>query len=284
MKKNKNFWLGIVAAAALAAMGCADDENGGQGGSGGSGGSGGAGEMMGFVTVAHLAFDLPAAGATAVDVYVDDATMPAVDDLEYGEKQGPLSLPPGSYKLTITAGDDQTNELLVVDPYVVADGDDNVVVAHRTGDAAAPLGAWVFDNTGDGLAATDARVNVGHGADDNTIDPVNVFTATLDGGGAVDACTAFIDALELGQQTPRPAPATDPEDIAAGTVYLALDPGDAAACEAANTPVGPVALAAGSTYVVVAVDEDTGNANDTDQDLELWAIIDGGDPVGLITP
>ncbi len=62
MGKNRSFWVGIVAAAALAVMGCSDDENGGtagNGGTGGTGGSGGAGEMMGFVTVAHLAPGLP---------------------------------------------------------------------------------------------------------------------------------------------------------------------------------------------------------------------------------
>ncbi len=146
------------------------------------------------------------------------------------------------------------------------------------------LSVFVFDNTGDGLAATDARVNVGHGADDDTIDPVNVFTVTVTGDDppAIDACNILFEELQLGQQTPRDD--QDPEDITAGMVNLALDLGAAADCPTANVvgPVGPVDLVAGSTYVIVAVDEDTANADATDQTIQLWAIIDGADPLGLV--
>jgi len=282
MGKNRSFWVGIVAAAALAVMGCSDDENGGTAGNGGTGGTGGT-PATGNVTAVHLAPEVPSAEDTAVALFVNGEEQTDLGTLEYSQSTGKIALPVGTYESIGVGVPGASDPVVTVGPVDLMEGDDLVVVAHRTGDESL-VDLFVFDNTGDNLAATDARVNVGHGADDDTISPVNVFTVTVTGDDppAVDECTPLFEELLLGEQTPRDD--QDPQDITAGMVTLALDLGAAADCPTENVvgPVGPVDLIAGSTYVIVAVDEDTANADATDQDIQLWAIIDGADPLGLV--
>ena len=110
MKIKKNFWLGVVAALALAAAGCSDDSgSGGTAGMGGNGGMGGMETPMGSITAVHLAPEVPAAGATDVTIYVNGtaaasssrtgcATPRAAASAVYWSARTPVALPANASK------------------------------------------------------------------------------------------------------------------------------------------------------------------------------------------
>ena len=166
MKNHKNFWLGIVAAAALAALGCGDDD------SGGAAGAGGMPMAMANVTAVHLAPDVPSAESTAVALFVDGAEATDLGTLEYSQSTGKIALPVGTYDIGIGLPGGE-GPLLSLDGVELNDGDDLVVVAYRT-NAELPVDVFVFVNSTDGLEAGSGRVFVGHGANDSALDPRRV--------------------------------------------------------------------------------------------------------------
>ena len=275
MNNRKTFWLGIVAAAALAAAGCGDSDSN-TGGSGGSAGNGGEGGMGGSgpsgeatVTAAHLAPEVPAAGDTAVAIYVNGEEVTALGTIEYGESTGRVPLPaPATYDIGIgLAGGD--GPLLELEGVALADGDDIVAVAYRTNEML-PVAVFTYNNSTDGLPDGSGRVFVSHGANDSLLDPVNISL------GEAPDCTTLIEDFAFG--TTEPAAGAANLDLPAATYKVGFDLGGDDAC----AEVGPVdvPVTADVTSIVVAVDEDT---TDESVDPELWAIIDAsGMPVRLI--
>lgn len=271
MIRSKHFWLGIVAAAALAATGCGDDGNGdgGSGGMAGTGGTAGNGGMGGgpsgeaTVLAAHFAPEVPAAGDTAVAIYVNGEEVTALGTLEYGQSTGRVPLPaPATYDIGIglPGGD---GPLLELEGVALEDGDDIAAVAYRTNEEL-PVAVFTYDLSTDGLDSGSGRVFVSHGANDSLLDPVDIIVT--------DACPdPLLDQFAFGTTT-------DPAvDLPAATYDLGfdLDPGDCTA----EVPFG-APVTADVTTIVVAVDEDTADESLSPQ---VWAIVDGSDaPVALI--
>jgi len=279
MNNRKTFWLGIVAAAALAAMGCGDDNgdnsggNGGDAGSGGSAGSGGeagmGGAPMGEATVyaAHLAPGVPTADDTAVAIYVNGEEVEALGTISYGEGTGRVPLPaPATYDIGIgLAGGD--GPLLELEGVMLNDGDDIAAVAYRT-NAELPVAVFTYNLSTEGLADGSGRVFVSHGANDSLLDPVNISL------GADPDCSTLIESFAFGATAPGDG--EDPLDLPADAYPIGFDVADDACPE-----VGPVdvPVTADVTSVVVAVDEDT---TDEALDPQLWAIVDAGPPLAII--
>lgn len=268
MTNKKNFWLGIVAALALATTGCGDDDNGdgGSGGTAGMGGMGG-GPATGSVTAVHLAPEVPMAGMTDVTIYVNGEATELV--VAYGESTGRVDLPAGEeYAIGLGTAD---AELLTLDPFTMPEGADLVAVAYRTNDEL-PVGVWVFDISTEGLADGSGRVFVGHGANDSALNPVNISL-----GGPTEDCTTLIGDFDFGAVSP--AEGEENLDLSADTYPIGFD-----VAEDACPEVGPVdvPVTPGVTSIVVAVDE---NTTDGELSPQLWAIIDASDePVALIPP
>lgn len=281
MKNRKHFWLGIVAAAALAATGCGDSDNNGTGGSGGTAGTGGSageggvgGMPMGManVTAVHLAPEVPSADSTAVALFVNGAEATDLGTLEYSQSTGKIALPAGTYDIGIGVPGGE-GPLLSLDGVELTDGDDLVVVAYRT-NAALPVDVFVFVNSTEGLEAGSGRVFVGHGANDSALDPVDVSL------GETPDCSTLIPGFVF--ETTRPE---DGLDLAEGTYQIGFDltPEDDNDC-ADFGPVG-VPVAPDVVSILIAVDEDTtDSADDGGLNPELWAIIpDAEDPQPIRT-
>lgn len=259
--KNKNFWLGIVAAAALLAMGCGDDENGG------TAGTGGMPTPTGNVTAVHLAPEVPSAESTAVALFVDGAEATDLGTLEYSQSTGKIALPVGTYDIGIGMPGGDT-PLLQLDDVELTEGADVVVVAYRT-NAELPVDVFVFLNSTDGLEAGNGRVFVGHGANDSALDPVNISV------GEDPDCDTLIPSFVFGTT----APAEGVLDLAADTYKIGFDVtlDDENAC----ADVGPVDVPVTPDVVsiLVAVDENTEDSSEVEGALtpELWAIIPDAD-------
>ncbi len=101
MNTRKVFWLGIVAAAALAATGCSDDGNNNTGGSGGEGGTGGMPMGTANVTAVHLAPEVPSAESTAVALFVNGEEQTALGTLSYSQSTGKIALPAGEHDIGV---------------------------------------------------------------------------------------------------------------------------------------------------------------------------------------
>jgi len=278
MGKNRSFWVGIVAAAALAVMGCSDDENGGVAGSGGNGGTGGT-PATGNVTAVHLAPEVPSADDTAVALFVNGAEATALGTLEYSQSTGKIALDVGTYNIGIGVSGEAA-PLLSVDGVMVTEETDLVVVAYRT-NAELPVDVFVFDNSTEGLAAGSGRVFVGHGANDSALSPVNVVTTDA---AEPTSCTDLIPGFLFGEIKPDVAGGDTPLDIADDSVFVALDLDD----ECPPATVGPVAVPVTDDVVsiLVAVDENTEDSSEVEGALnpELWAIIpDAADPQPIRT-
>ena len=244
MTKNKTFWVGIVAAAALALTGCGDDATG-----------------TGSITAVHLAPEVPAAGMTDVTVYVNGEAAAVI---AYGESTGRVDLAAGE-DYAIGLGTAET-ELLTLDPFTMPEGADLVAVAYRTNDEP-PVGVWVVDIATEGLVAGSGRVFVGHGANDSLLNPVDIIVT--DEGACPEP---LLDQFAFGTMT-----APGDADLPAATYNLGfdLDPGDCTAEVEFSAPV-----AADLSTIVVAVDEDT---TDESLDPQVWAIVDASAaPVSLI--
>ena len=278
MQNYKNFWLGIVAAVALAAVGCGDDSSssgsGGTAGSGGMGGSGGMPMGMANVTAVHLAPEVPSAESTAVALFVNGAEATDLGTLEYSQSTGKIALPTGTYDIGIGLPGGES-PLLQLDGVELSDGADLVVVAYRT-NAELPVDVFVFVNSTDGLESGSGRVFVGHGANDSALDPVDVSL------GETPDCSTLIP----GFMFETTAPAEGVLDLPEGTYQIGFDltPDDENDC-ADFGPVG-VPVTPDVVSILIAVDE---NTTDTSEDAEalnpeLWAIIpDAADPQPMRT-
>lgn len=271
MHKSKNFWMGLVAAAALASVGCSDSGGSGTGGSGATGGTGGTGGGAegADVTAVHFAPEFPSAESTEVALFINGTEIPGV--LEYGDSTGRANVPAGTYDvgLGVPGGDAPVLELEDVE---LADGDDITVVAYAT-DANPGVAVFIFSNRTDGLASGSGRVNVAHGANDAALDPVNIVTTDA---MMPTECTDLIPGFEFGTQVPAPD-ATEPLDVEADELLVAFDLDE----ECPPVTLGPVAVPVTDDVVsiLVAVDEDTGPG----LSVELWAIVDASDsPIRLI--
>ena len=278
MKNYKNFWLGIVAAAALVAVGCGDDSSSsGSGGTAGSGGIGGGGGMpmgMANVTAVHLAPEVPSAESTAVALFVNGAEATDLGTLEYSQSTGKIALPTGTYDIGIGLPGGE-GPLLQLDGVELSDGADLVVVAYRT-NAELPVDVFVFVNSTDGLESGSGRVFVGHGANDSALDPVDVSL------GETPDCSTLIPGFVF----ETTAPAEDVLDLAEGTYQIGFDltPDDENDC-ADFGPVG-VPVTPDVVSILIAVDENTTDTSENAEALnpELWAIIpDAADPQPIRT-
>jgi len=278
MRNSKNFWMGIVAAAALGAMGCSD--SGGTAGTAGSGGTAGNGGMGGVpmgsanVTAVHLAPEVPSAEDTAVALFVNGEEATALGTLEYSQSTGKIELPAGTYDIGIGLPDGDA-PLLELNGVELADGDDLVVVAYRT-NAELPVNVFVFPNSTADLADGEGRVFVGHGANDSALDPVDVSV------GEEPMCSTLIPGFVF----ETTAPEDGVLDLEAGTYQIGFDltPDDEDEC-ADFGPV-PVPVTAGVVSILIAVDENTTDTADEEGALnpELWAIIpDAEDPQPIRT-
>ncbi len=237
MRNNKNFWLGIVAAAALAAMGCSDDEEG-PGGSGGLGGSGGAGEMA-MVRVAHLGTDLPTAEDTAVDVTVDGAV--AIEGLTFAQSTGFVSLTAGEHTFGVNVAGTDTEVFSITTP-LAADSISTIVAIASVNvetDAQDPLNVLLFDGDLTGLPAGSGRVLVGHGFDSVDFATVDVITPTCADDGALVEDLAFASVEVVG-------------DLTAEDYVIALAAPDS--CDAAVGPLTAPVTADVATLLIAAAD------------------------------
>ena len=277
MNNRKYFWLGLVAAAALAATGCSDDGNNNTGGSGGAAGAGGSGGMpMGTanVTAVHLAPEVPTAESTAVALFVNGEEQTALGTLSYSQSTGKISLPADTYDVGIgLPGGDAP--LLQLDDVTLNDGDDVVIVAYRTNDEL-PVNVFVFANSTENLEAGEGRVFVGHGANDSALNPVDVSL------GEEPDCSTLLPGFAFATI----APAEGVLDLAEGTYQIGFDltPEDDNDC-ADFGPV-PVLVNPDVVSILIAVDEDTTDTADDAMALnpELWAIIpDAEDPQPIRT-
>ena len=270
MKNNKHFWLGVVAAAALASAGCGDDDNGGTAGAGGNGGMGGMPTPTGNVTAVHLAPEVPSAEDTSVALFVDGAEATDLGTLEYSQSTGKIALPVGTYDIGIgVPGGD--SPLLSLDGVEISEGTDLVVVAYRT-NAQLPVDVFVFVNSTEGLEAGSGLVFVGHGANDPALDPVDISL------GADPECSTLIPGFVFGTTAPE-----DGLPLPEGSYQIGFDltPEDENDC-ADFGPV-PVPVSPDVVSILIAVDENT--SNDADQlNPELWAIVpDAADPQPIRT-
>ena len=267
MTKNKTFWVGIVAAAALALTGCGDDATGtgGTAGSGGTAGDGGTGGAMAManVTGVHLAPAVPAADDTEVEIFLNG--QPSGVTLSYAETTGRIPLPVGTYDIGLgLPGADAP--LLQLDGVELAEGDDLNVIAYAvTGDI--PFDVFVISNSTEGLEAGFGRVFVAHGANDPILDPVNVVTTDV----PVTACTDLLPGFAFGEVLPEGG-----LPLAEGSVNVGFTLDDTCPPLAAGpveVPITPDVVS-----IAVAVDEDPSDG----LLLELFALVDADTLVRLI--
>jgi hypothetical protein len=267
MNYRKTFWMGIVAAVALAASGCGDSNDG-------QGGTGGMPMGMGNVTAVHLAPEVPSADSTAVALFVNGEEATDLGTLEYSQSTGKIELPAGTYDIGIglPGGDAPLLELEGVE---IMDGTDLVVVAYRTNEEL-PVDVFVFVNSTADLDSGQGRVFVGHGANDSALDPVDISV------GEDPACDTLIPGFAFATT----APAEGVLDLDEGTYPIGFDltPDDENDCAdfgPVDVPVTP-----GVVSILVAVDEDTTDTSENAEALnpELWAIIpDAEDPQPIRT-
>lgn len=265
MKNYKTFWLGIVAAAALAAVGCGDDGtpagSGGTAGSGGSGGSGGAGEMA-MVRVAHLATDLPTAENTAVDVTVDGAV--AVEGLTFEQSTGFVSLAAGEHTFGVNVAGTDT-EVFSITTTLPADSISTVVAIASVNvdtDAQNPLNVLLFSGDLTDLPAGSGRVLVGHGFDAVAFEIVDVILpATCADDGAL------VEDLEF-------ATVRDVADLPADEYVIALAAPDS--CDPAVGPLTAPVTEDVATLLIAAADA-SGNP-------QVYAIIGDFESGDMMTP
>ena len=125
------------------------------------------------LSVLHAVPDL------TVDVYVNDELT--IDDFEPGTLAGPLTLPPGTYSVAITAADaaDASQPAIgPVDLTLEADGN-YTAVAHLT--AAGEPTATLFTNDVSTLAAGEGRLTVRHTAAAPAVDVLAGETPVIEG-------------------------------------------------------------------------------------------------------
>jgi hypothetical protein len=245
MTKNRHFWLGIVAAAALAATGCGDDDSstggsGGSAGSGGSGGSGGAGEMA-MVRVAHLATELPTAENTAVDVTVNGDV--AIEELTFAQSTPFIPLEPGEYTFGVNVAGTDTN-VFSITTTLPADSITTVVAISSVNtdtDDEDTLNVLVFNGDLGDLEGENGRVLVGHGFDNSDFATVDVILPET-----CEAEGALVEDLEF-------ATVRDVADLPAQDYVVGIAAPDS--CEPAVGPLTAPVAADVATLLVAAADE-----------------------------
>ena len=240
MNTRKVFWLGIVAAAALAATGCSDDGgSGGNGGNGGNGGTGGAGEMA-MVRVAHLGTNLPMADDTAVDITVDGAV--AIEGLTFAQSTGFVSLPAGEHTFGVNVAGTET-EVFSITTTLPADSVSTVVAiasVNVESDAQDPLNVLLFSGDLADLPEGSGRVLVGHGFDNvdfETVDVIVPDTCEADGPLVEDLAFASVEVVA---------------DLPGGEYVIALAAPDS--CDAAVGPLTAPVTAGVATLLIAAAD------------------------------
>jgi hypothetical protein len=245
------FRLSLIAALALALVGCGEDNNG-TGGSGGTGGTGGTGggtpTNMAMVRAAHLAPGVPSVDDTAVDILINGE--PSGITLEFGQSSGFAELPPGDYTFGIAAAG-STDSVLDIGPVTLVAGDVLNAIAYRDEMSDAPVPVSAFAIPGVNTApAGDGTLYVAHGADNAALDPVDLINVVP------AACPPpILDDLAFGA-------VEGPLELPAATLNIgfSLDSTDECALDA-----GPLAAPVTADVVTIAVAVDT----DPSEALEL---------------
>lgn len=102
-----------------------------------------------------------------VDVYVNGNLT--LEDFEFGDMAGPLSLPAGSYDVAITAADDTIdNAVLTQDGIAVTDGLNASIIAHLQEDGSPTISVFVNDTAA--IDAGNGRLTVRHTAEAPAVD------------------------------------------------------------------------------------------------------------------
>lgn len=168
-----------------------------------------------------------------VDVYVGDLTTPAIPGFSPGDVVGPIELPEGTYDVLVTAAGDAGTVLIDntgADAVTVPGGITASVVANVANDGETPQLSVFVDDVSP-TAAGSARVTVRHTANAPTVD------ITLPDG------TPLIQGLARGASS-------DALEVPAGEVAVQVR---VAGTDTVVTTVGPLALEAGTSYIVHAV-------------------------------
>jgi hypothetical protein len=233
--------ISLIAAFAVALMGCGEDNNG-------TGGTGGTPTNMAMVRAAHLAPGVPSVDDTAVDILINGE--PSGITLEFGQSSGFAELPPGDYTFGIAAAG-STESVLDIGPVTLLAGDVLNAVAYRDemSDAPVPVAAFVIPGV-NAAPSGDGTLYVAHGADDAALDPVDLIDVLP------AACPLpILDNLAFGA-------VEGPLELPAGTLNIGFSLDSTPECE---LNAGPLAAPVTADVVTIAVAVDT----DLSEALEL---------------
>ena len=120
------------------------------------------------VRVAHLAPEIPTAGNTAIDIFIN-GELSSIQDLTFGNSTGFIELPPGGHLFGIAPAN---GEPAFTFPALLTRGQVATLVAIRAvinRGVEDPVDFLSFDGTLEGLQEGNGRYLAGHGADDTTI-------------------------------------------------------------------------------------------------------------------
>jgi hypothetical protein len=192
----------------------------------------------GQVTVVHGIPDL-GDGTSAVDVYVNgDLTLPG---FEFGNVEGPLTLPAGTYDLEIypAGADAASTDAALAGSTDLPAGAYASIVAYLQEGGAPTLGVFVENNAN--TAAGNARVTARHLADFGAVDILAndgaMFEGVTNGQGA---------------DTDVPADTYNIKITAAGDASTVAFDADLALAEGTNTIAYAIGSVAGGSFQVVA--------------------------------
>lgn len=232
MKKTYRLWTMVLAALvalALAAPALAQS-----------------GDAM--VRVAHLASDAP-----NVDVYVDDAPVPELQNVAYGTISPYLPLPAGAYNIKVYATGDYSAPVIEADVEVAGGAAYTIGAVGLVGDGS--LAAQVYEDDLAAPASGNAKVRVIHASPD--AGPVDVVP---EGG------EALVSGLEFPSASPYaevPAGSYVLNVNAAGTDQTAITTEATVADGGIYTAFAVGTAAAGDLGVLIAQDNASGVMPDT---------------------
>jgi hypothetical protein len=251
--KQMKSWALFALAIGLLPNGCSSS-------SGGSGGEGGAdGTDMPMLRVAHLAPEVPAAGATRLDFdIVDEGSL---NGFGFGRVSDYAALPPGTHTITASRAGTSTQRLGRLTTRLETEGR-YTVVAYRDSTEPSALGLLIIDESTVGLAADRSRLLIVHGAGDSAWSTVNVVDADTDDVYAAD--------LMFANQA-------EPVELLAGAYRLGFD----VAPPSPMIDEGPFAvnLLGDEALILLVVDTDTVEASVT---AAVYVL--GPDTIGSISP